>query len=220
MSTVRRAIGATVLPLHRGVPRLCNERPGRVRSAAGPECSPYRQARTVCMKNRHAPPRRQVRRAKPTRIYRFTAPPLTTSSPLLGTSAMQTVVEPIAMNLTMAAPELGASVLRQLHRFKALPLETAPLSPSEEPERVHHLKARGIGQLPAKRPGRRSHTKAEEEQAIAKWKIQFAGKSPTQKESANFLKGVIGPGARGLARRIHHEYRSSLGLRSKRPKLF
>ena len=170
------------------------------------------------MKNRHAPPRRQVRRAKPASVYRFTALPLTTASPLLGAPARQTVVEPIAMNLTVATPELDAPVLRQLHRFKAIPLETAPLSSSEEPERVHHLKAKGIGQPPAKRPGRRSHIKAVEEQAIAKWKLKFAGKRPTQKESAGYLKDLIGPGARGLARRIHHEYRSRLGLRSKRPK--
>jgi hypothetical protein len=169
------------------------------------------------MKNRHAPPRRQVRRAKPARIYRFTALPLTTASPLLGAPAMQAVIEPIAMN-TVATPELGAPVLRQLHRFKAIPLETAPLSSSEEPERVHHLKAKGIGQRPAKRPGRRSHTKAAEEQAIVQWKLKFAGKRPTQKESAGYLKDLIGPGARGLARRIHHEFRSCLGLRSKRPK--
>ena len=141
------------------------------------------------MKNRHAPPRRQVRRAKPTRIYRFTAPPLTTSSPLLGTSAMQTVVEPIAMNLTMAAPELGASVLRQLHRFKALPLETAPLSPSEEPERVHHLKARGIGQLPAKRPD--------------------AGHIPRPKRNRRLLNGKS-----SSLEKVQHRKRAQISLRA------
>jgi hypothetical protein len=140
--------------------------------------------------NRHAPPRRQVRRAK----------------------------QLTALSLTTASPVLGAPALGQVHRLEAIPLETAPLSsPEELVEQAHHfLKPKGIGQPPAKRPGRRSHTETEVIRAIAKRKIWVSelGRKPKQSDSIDFFKTLLGPGARKVARRAHHES----GLRSKRPK--